>query len=158
MIPAQACPFDATFSIAAIRNPQGQPLCSYEFGPSGLTFARPVTITIPYGRQDTAPARACWFDSATGTFSEQGITDVQSIQLGPGLHALRFKTTHFTPYYIVSADAVSGSGGGGGGCSLATGQEGDVTGYFVPYMVLAVVMLILRWRDKRRQLTSLGRP
>ena len=160
MIPAQACSFDATITIIPIRNPQGgaiQSLRSYEFGPSGLTFAQPVTITIPYSVQDIGGVRACWFDCGTGTFSEQGITEVQSIQVGPGLRALRFKTTHFTPYYVVSADSPAGSGGSGGGCSLAVGQEGDAAEYFVPYLILAMVMVVLHRRDKRRRSASPGR-
>ena len=70
----------------------------------------------------------------------------------PGLYALRFKTTHFTPFYVVSAESAGTSGGGGGGCSLAAGQEGDPVGYFVPYLILAVVMAALRCRDRQRRL------
>ena len=155
LIPAQACSLDARISISAIRNPQGtaaQSLCGYEFGPSGLTFAQPVTITIPYGTGNAAGVRACWFDCTTGTFREQGITDVRSFQVRSDLYALQFKATHFTPYYVMSGENADLSGGGsGGGCSLARGVKGNAASYFAPYLALAAIMIALRRRDHRRR-------
>jgi uncharacterized repeat protein (TIGR02543 family) len=85
VIPAQACPFDITVRIAPTRNPEGfatDSLRIYDFGPSGLVFTQPATITIPYSVRNTGTVRAYWYDSVMGTFSNQGITDVQDIGVG----------------------------------------------------------------------------
>jgi uncharacterized repeat protein (TIGR02543 family) len=105
-VPPQACPYDATIRIRRIRNPHAyatEALRIYDFGPSGLTFAQPVTITIPYDGRLTGRTRAYWFDAATNAFTTEGITNVQDVVLPSGLRALQFDTTHFTPY-AVSAD------------------------------------------------------
>lgn len=107
----QACPFDATVSIRRIRNPREyatDALRVYDFGPSILAFGQPVTITIPYTVRIGGKTRACWFDSATGAFTEEGITNVQDITLGSRLHALQFNAAHFTPYGVTSGARVRG--------------------------------------------------
>jgi hypothetical protein len=104
VIPPHACPFDVTISIRRLRNPRTyatESLRVYDFGPSGLTFAQPVTITIPYSDRLTGKVRASWFDAATHAFTGEGITNVQEIRLTSGLHALRFNATHFTPYTVM---------------------------------------------------------
>jgi hypothetical protein len=50
-VPAGACSCDIRITISEIKNPQEFTvpcLAAYDFGPSGLQFNRPVTITIPY--------------------------------------------------------------------------------------------------------------
>ncbi len=158
VIPAQACPFDATVRIARIHNPQGyatESLRQYDFGSSGLVFAQPVTITIPYSGSVNKKVKALWFDSVTGAFSSAGVTDVQDFAVAPGLRALQFKTTHFTPFYLVPADAAVDATGGGG-CSLARSEETNPAGYCVPFLGLAATMLTLRRRDRRRASASLA--
>jgi hypothetical protein len=130
-------------------------LSSYDFGPSGIEFSRPVTVTIPYAvaSSDASPS-AYWYDSLTGALSQQGITDIEIIELSTSLHALRFKTTHFTPYVVLAAAATAGAagggGGGGGGCSMSpAAAQGNAVEFLVPYIGLAVVMGILRLRDAR---------
>jgi uncharacterized repeat protein (TIGR02543 family) len=162
VIPAQACPFDATVRIAPIRNPHGfatDALRIYDFGPSGLVFTQPATITIPYNTRNAGKVKALWYDSVMGTFSNQGITDVQDISVGGGLHAMQFKTTHFTPFYLTSADGPEGDSSAGGGCALVRAGHGDVPGYCVPYLLIAAAMLIYRRKDmKRRMVTLDGSP
>ncbi len=157
VIPAQACPFNAAVSIAQVRNPQGfttESLRIYEFGPSGLAFSQPVTITIPYGVSNTGKVRVYWYDCATGTFSVRGITDTQDVTVTSSLRALQFKTAHFTPFYLVAENAASADGsggGGGGGCSLAIHDRGDPAGYFAPYAIIAAAMFLWRRKDLKRQ-------
>ncbi len=108
VIPPQACPFDATISIARIYNPQGfatESLRHYEFGPSGLAFTQPVTITIPYNTRGTSGIKVYWFDSVTAAFSSEGVTNIKDISVGRGLRALQFQTTHFTPFYLLAAQS-----------------------------------------------------
>ncbi|UCG58892.1 MAG: hypothetical protein JSU70_05135, partial [Phycisphaerales bacterium] len=150
VIPAQACSFDVTVSISNIMNPPGfatESLRRYEFGPSGLVFAEPVTVTIPYGVAKNGKVKAYWYDSMTDSLSQQGITDVEDITIGPGLHAVRFKTTHLTPYYLLSGDAAAT--GGNGGCALSPSGDSNLVDFLVPYMGLAVIMVVLRLRDRK---------
>jgi len=104
-IPPGACPYDVTISITRIVNPHdcSMPcLNGFEFGPSGLEFSSPVTITIPYVVSSTAGTPlACWYDSNAGIASQDGIDNVEIIEINPNLHALRFTTTHLTPYYAL---------------------------------------------------------
>ncbi len=159
-VPVGAYSCDITITISKIKNPPAftmQCLGGYDFGPSGIEFSQPVTITIPYnytGSEDSA--LAYWYNSLTEALSQNGITDVETIEISPTLHALRFKTTHFTPFYIFlgSAGAVaggSGGGGGGGGCSISRSSQGSVTEFLLPYIGLAVVMIILKQRDARNR-------
>jgi uncharacterized repeat protein (TIGR02543 family) len=107
-IPPAACPFNATIGAARIRNPQlpaTESPCQVEFEPSGLVFAQPVTITIPYSTVGAGKIQAYWFDAATGTFRDEGITDVRSIRITRGLGALQFKTTRLASFYLVFGDS-----------------------------------------------------
>ncbi len=153
IIPAAACPVNVTISIARIWNPRGfatESLRHYEFGPSGLTFSEPVTITIPYPTNSNGKLKAYWVDSVTGTFTDEGVTEVQDISLGKGRKALQFKTNHFTPFYLVPEDT-PGTAGNGGGCSLAAYGQADPAGHLAPYLMLVAVMIGLRRSDARRR-------
>jgi len=161
VIPAGACAYDVTVSIARIWNLEpGLPadILPYEFGPSGLQFEAPVTITIPYAVADFPgdPPQPYWYDAMTGAMSQQGITNIQYVALSSTLHALRFQTTHFTPYAVVGEveeGIVPTGGSSGGGCSLSPAAAGasGVLEYFVPFTALAVIMFGLRRRDVRRR-------
>jgi hypothetical protein len=157
VVPAGACQSDVRITISEILNPLAMPaecLGSYDFGPSGIDFDEPVTVTIPYRFSgSSSSAKPYWYDSLTGALSQQGITDIKNIVIASGLNALQFKTTHFTPFYLVAAEpeapAVDG-GGSGGGCSISTTGNGAPGELLVPYGVIALVMLALRRRDKKR--------
>jgi len=163
IVPPGACQTDMRVTISRIINPQVQTLeClgSYDFGPSGVDFDQPVTVTIPYrySSGDGRHALPYWYDSLTGALSQQGITDVENIVVSSDLNALRFKTTHFTAFYLVasnsetgSATVGAGSGDGGGGCSLSTTADGSPKELLVPYAAIATIMIILRRRDNRRR-------
>jgi len=171
IVPAQACTTDLTISISRIKNPPEfsvQCPSIYDFGPSGMEFNYPVTVTIPYDPEAGRLASAYWYDSLTGALSKQGITDIDDIVISPSLHALSFKTTHFTLFYLVLGDDGDGggttisdeiieggsSGGGGGGCSIntTTGYIG-IAEFALPYVGLSIVMAILRLRDLRKRKT-----
>jgi len=155
VLPAGACLYDVDISIVTILNQQvfaAPCLGSYDFGPSGIQFNQPVTITIPYAYANSNGSTSpYWFNSLTGTLSQQGITNVQDIVISPTLHAISFQTTHFTPFYLLGGGAagILGGGGGGGGCSVSGGNEGNIAEFVLPYIVLIVVMAILKKRDAR---------
>ncbi|MBN1805944.1 MAG: putative Ig domain-containing protein [Sedimentisphaerales bacterium] len=157
-LPSGACPYDVDISIVSISNRQEFTtpcLGSFEFGPSGIQFDRPVTITIPYiYSSSNSSAKPYWFNSMTGTLSQQGITNILDIAISPTLHAVRFETTHFTPYYVFGGGGGIGGifgGGGGGGCSLSYSKEGSILEYFLPYGVLALFMVSFKWKDRRNK-------
>jgi hypothetical protein len=151
-IPAGACPTDVTVSVSRVTNP---PVASstfplgYEFSPSGVEFAVPVTIVIPYEAGDDMSYGAYWYNPESGTLSQQGITDVETIQLSPTLWAVRFNTTHFTQFFVGGSSAGGGGGGGGGGCSLSPDCECSVLDFALPYVVLAAAVAIIRLQDRR---------
>ena len=160
VVPAGACPTDLRITISKILNPvlsSSDCFGSYDFGPSGVEFDQPVTVTIPYAVSETDPqARAYWYDSLTGALSEQGITDIENITINANLRALRFKTTHFTPYYVVADDAevIGFSSNDGGGCSMSRATHGSPRHLLVPYGIVAVVMAILQYKDRKRAARS----
>jgi hypothetical protein len=160
VVPAGAYPCDVKIVISKIRNPHAftmQCLGGYDFGPSGIPFSQPVTVTIPYTPSSSGnSASAYWYNSLTGAISQQGISNVQNIVISPTLHALQFETAHFTPFYLLFAGGKTTTGGGGGGrsgggCSMSAGSEGDIVEFLLPYVGLAVVMLVLKLGDRRNQ-------
>jgi MYXO-CTERM domain-containing protein len=156
MVPAGACQADVRMTIAEILNPRDLPvqcLGSYDFGPSGIEFNRPVTVTIPYRYAHAeSPALPFWYDSLTGALSQHGITDIENLVISDDLSALRFNTTHFTPFYLVIDDVQSVDDSPvSGGCSVSAGGHGSPTDLLVPYALVALVMIVLRRRDLRRR-------
>jgi len=159
-IPSEAYLCDVKVTISRITNPPTVPLerfsSTYEFGPSGVEFTKPVTITIPYEVSAFGSSiSAYWYNPLTNTLSQDGITDVETIVISPTLHALRFKTTHFTQFLIGggAGGIFGGGGGGGGGCSISRGSQGSIVEFLLPYIGLTVVMLILRLRDTQKRKT-----
>jgi hypothetical protein len=155
VVPSGVYPCDVRITISKVKNPQAFAtpcLGSYDFGPSGMQFSQPVTVTIPYPAPSSgSSALAYWYNSLTGALSQQGITDVENIQISYSLYALRFKTTHFTPFYLLGGSTEGGGGGGGGGCSISPSGECSIIEFFLPYIGLAIVMAIVKLRDKRNQ-------
>lgn len=160
-VPAGACQCDVRITISEILNPQAMPaecLGSYDFGPSGIDFDEPVTVTIPYRFAGSGnAAKPYWYDSLTGALSQQGITDIESIVVANDLYALRFKTTHFTPFYLMAAEVETSDGADiSGGCSVSATSDGSPRELLLPYGLLALAMLALRYRDKKRRCNLQG--
>ena len=91
-------------------------------------------------------------ENNTNQSSSTLIINVTHIEISPTLHAVRFQTTHFTPFYLIGGGVgaiLGGGGGGGGGCSISVTGEGDIFEFALPYIVLAIVMIIIRLRDSR---------
>lgn len=159
-LPAGACPYDATISVSRVENPHDSTLSflnGFEFSPSGMEFNSPVTITLPYEvASESVTPTPYWYNSVTGAMSRQGINNIEIIEISSNLHALRFTTTHLTPYYALggttatSSTTSSSSGGGGGGCMLSDpSREGNMLEYFLPYAVLGLFMFVLKLKDRR---------
>jgi len=154
-------PCDIKITVSRVKNPSvfGRMCFSlpYEFGPSGVEFDQPVIVTIPYRVSSTVnSASAYWYNPLTGTPSQQGITNVENIEISSTLHALRFRTTHFSLFFVgdSSGDAIfgiEGGGGGGGGCSMSPNSQGGITEFLLPYIGLAVVMVIIKHRDAQKR-------
>jgi len=158
VMPAGAYPCELTITISKMENPPNLlvPLLSfiYDFGPSGVVFDKPVTITIPYSVSAESTISAYWYNTLADKLSQQGLTDVNTIVISSTLHAFRFKTTHFTPFLIggSSGGSSGGSGGGGGGgCALSSPGQASFVEFLLPYIGLAAVMIVINRRDKRKR-------
>lgn len=160
VVPARACRTDTWISISRILNPPVAPadcLGSYDFGPSGVDFDIPVTVTIPYRFSGAGGVKPYWYDSLTGALTQYGITDIENLVIAPNLNALRFKTTHFTPFYVVADTSPlvpgsdGGGGGSGGGCSISGRGDGSPKELLAPYVIVAIAVVVLRRRDRRRR-------
>jgi len=157
IVPAQACPADMRISISKILNPPVAPadcLGSYDFGPSGINFAVPVTITVPYRvASASSSAKPYWYDSLTGALTQRGITDIENLVIASDLNALRFKTTHFTPFHVVADPSLSVGVDCGRrrGCSISTAEGGSPSNVLAPCVVVAIAIAILRRQSRRRR-------
>jgi len=154
-IPPTACDCDAVISISEIQNlPRFTSLsiAGYEIGPSGVQFAFPATVTIPYTASNPCPPY--WYDAQTGALSQQGMTDVTYRTLANGIPVVSFKTNHLTTFYLLENSLPNGSTAGGGGCAMSSSQEGSIIEFLLPFGALMLLMLILKWRDRRYRKNS----
>ncbi|MBN2457210.1 MAG: hypothetical protein JXB29_11860 [Sedimentisphaerales bacterium] len=154
-VPAGAYACDVKITISEVQNPQKLTVehlsTLYEFGPSGIDFTEPVTITIPYEVHSSDNlVSVYWYNPLTCALSQQGITDVENVVISPTLCALRFKTTHFTQFFV-GGIAAAASSGGGGGCSVSGNPQGNILEFALPYIGLALVIAVLKRRDARRR-------
>lgn len=93
-VPAGAVDRVTQFSIRLPVDPQGSERVVAEFGPHGTTFARPVTIELPYAgtsRYGDTPLIG-WWNKRAGAWEpfDTGLT-------ADGLR-MRTETTHFSTY------------------------------------------------------------
>ncbi len=153
--PADSYLCDVNLTCSEVENPPKFEMSilssPYEFGPSGIDFEQPVTIVIPY-IAGSGSASVYWYNTLTAQASQTGITNIQDTTIFGSLHAISFKTTHFTWYFVGSSSSTSssGGGGGGGGCSLAPpGKSGGVIEFFLPFLAMGLVMAIIKWQDRR---------
>lgn len=157
VVPAGVCPHDATITIARVLHPPkptwSAGILAYEFGPSGLQFTQPVTVTIPYLIADfpNGTPLPYWYDPETSTVSQQGISNVRTVAISTTVRAIRFKTTHFTTFLLAEDDGAgdSGGGGGGGGCALTPINQGRFVDFMLPYLGLAMILAWFKRRDRK---------
>ena len=134
-IPSGALTDNITVTIGYAQNPpasDGFTLVGkvLEFGPSGTTFSKPVTIEIPYTQEDldaagvTAPdeLKILNYNEDEETWEEIAITSVDQDN-----YKILCSVDHFSLYFLgASEDSEthtsddSSSGGGGGGCFVQT--------------------------------------
>ena len=137
-IPAGTLDTDTTVTISKVENPPEFPADAfgvpYELGPSGLEFTAPVTVTIPHAAADCPnyttydvryyePDPLKRLDPLLDPWQRGGISDIEHIVISPTLHAVRFKTTHFSTYATGGSGTAGGGGGGGTSvtwCFIAT--------------------------------------
>ncbi|MCD6415624.1 MAG: DUF11 domain-containing protein, partial [Planctomycetes bacterium] len=151
VIPADALGTDIAVAVSEVADPPELPAggfgVPYEFGPSGLEFSTPVTITITHDAEMAHPdtLRVYWYDQATGLWSREGISNVQHEVISETLHAVSFQTTHFSAFALGGKSG----GGGGGGCAMSRAGEGHFSMLLLP-LLAAVTLLIRRIRRRRR--------
>jgi len=162
-IPAGALNADATITIAELLNPPTVPpggfgVC-YDFGPSGLQFNVPVTITIPHHEDDCPGLRiykVYWYNDQTGTWSQDGISDVQHLtqsddpNLPSDVHVVRFKAEHFTSFGVGASPAYYDDDDGGT-CAISRQGQGDPVEFLLPFVAYIVVLASISWVDRHRR-------
>jgi len=152
-VPPRAFPCDTWVNASRIRNTQRfgtrESVDQFEFGPSGIQFGVPITITIAYEPLG-APVEVYWYDPNTDALRQDGITNVTHIEK-PTVDLVRFKTRHFTPFYLFEGSAAAGGGGGGGGCSMSPYGQGSVIEFLLPYTAIVIALLAIRRMDARRK-------
>ena len=116
-VPPGAVPSDTVVTISTVSPPAGYTLVSaaYQFGPSGTTFAKPVTVTIPL--TSAQPGAHLFWSNASGGFDDLGGT-VSGMTL-----------TASVSHFSIGFGAVpAGDGGGTDASSGATSGVGGQAG------------------------------
>ena len=68
------------------------------------------------------------------------------------VHLVRFKTRHFTPFYLFGGAAPAAvGGGGGGGCAISPNGHGNVIEYMLPYFLYIAALLIIKLKGARNR-------
>jgi hypothetical protein len=120
-VPAGAVPSDTSVTITSATSPPGYALASaaYQFGPAGLTFAKPITVTIPL----TAPTPGAhlFWSNASGGFDDLGGTVSGTTLTGTVSHF----SIGFGAVPASDAGRADGSTGGTGGQAGTTGTGGS---------------------------------
>jgi ZU5 domain len=120
-IPANAVPANVAITVAPTTAPAGYALASeaFQFGPSGTTFAQPVTVKLPLTSATTG-AHLFW-SNASGGFDDLGGTINGMVLTG--------SVSHFSVGFCArpSTDGGAADGGAGGtsGSAGAGGAAGD---------------------------------
>jgi len=164
-IPAGATPSNIRVTISEVRNlpelPSGAFGVCYDFGPSGLEFSVPVTITIPHAADDCPGLpiyHVYWYNTLIGAWSTSGITNVRHLDdtapnVAAGIHAVQFDTMHLGIFGASAGAAPTGGGGGGGGggCSVSPLDEGSIAEFVLPYAAFVIVLIVISWVDACRR-------
>ena len=129
-VPADAVSDDTILTAGPVPDPPSPPSNSFgiavDIGPSGTVFSTPITIMIPLpdGFDENPPFIVLFYDEATGTWTSDGITNVQFIEGAP-TDFLQFDVTHLTTFMGAQARAVGGDDGGiVDACFIATAAYG----------------------------------
>ena len=112
VVPADALGSDVEMSISRVSNPPGNgqgltSLFSYDFGPSSTReFRKALSVVIPYPKQiGNSNVSVFWYNPQTGSYSQSGMSGIETISINSQLNAIKFNTTHFSQYSI-SADFI----------------------------------------------------
>ncbi len=107
IVPAGALNSDVEMSIARVSNPPGgstgiRSLFSYDFGPSSTReFRKAVNIVIPYpATLGDANVTVFWYNPQTGSYSQSGMSNIETLDINSELKAISFETTHFSQYSV----------------------------------------------------------
>jgi hypothetical protein len=161
-IPPGAIKKRCTFNIGAVTNPPALPRRTravgrvIEFGPSGWTFAQPLTITLPYTAAalkqarvtDTAELEVFYYDTALLAW-----VAVQVDSIDPVNRTVSIQTNHFSMYTIAAAvaDSSSSGGGGGAGCFVSTAQASFFSTELAISSMLGLLVLVGLFVDEKER-------
>ncbi|MBM4025443.1 MAG: DUF11 domain-containing protein [Planctomycetes bacterium] len=154
-------------TIAEVSNPPEMPSgtnavgLQYEFGPSGLQFATPVTIRIPLTQDPGYTTyRVYRYDpddltSPSFPWTESGIHNPATKVVAAGGTYLEVQVDHFSIYgaagITVPPPGGGGGGGGGGGCALSPYGNGRPVEFMVPFVAYVLVLFGARLAYRGRR-------
>jgi hypothetical protein len=125
---------------------------SYDFGPSGLEFATPVTIRIPFTETPENAGftvfNVFWYDPNISDWSEAGILN-PATKSDDGTY-LEVQVEHFS-IFAAAGSTASGGGGGDGGCVLSPNGGGNPFEYFLPFGICIGFVWVYRYREYRKR-------
>ena len=108
-VPGNALNSDIEMSITRVSNPPSDStgihsLFSYDFGPSSTReFRKELTVVIPYPKQiGGSDVTVYWYNPQTGSYSQSGMSGIETLNINSELNAVRFNTTHFSQYSVSS--------------------------------------------------------
>ncbi len=163
-IPPSAYDCDVAISIAEILNiPRFTSLgvVGYEIGPSGIQFAFPVTVTIPYTASGSGRVTPYWYDPSLSAvlqpLSQSGMTEITNTTLANGVPVVSFKTNHLTAFFLLETPLPNG-GHDGGGCAMSGPPGGNIFEFMLPFLVLVPFMYVWKRRDQKGERAFKGAP
>ena len=103
-IPPGALSTQQVITICEVQNPpaplpSGQSLLLVEFGPAGIIFSQPVTVTLPLPPGTSDFLDIVFYNPVIGTWTSDGISNVRVVR-GPPDYVV-FELTHFTVFAVV---------------------------------------------------------
>ena len=132
LVPAGALSKNITLTIGYAQNPPDSGMYAVigkvlEFGPSGTSFLKPVTIEIPYTQEDLDEAGVTAADQLkilNYNEDEEAWEEIAITSVDEDNHMIICSVDHFSLYFLgkleddsqPASTGDSSSGGGGGGC------------------------------------------
>jgi|HubBroStandDraft_1064217.scaffolds.fasta_scaffold00824_7 hypothetical protein len=116
-----------TIALSAQTGPVGTVGQVFEIGPTGTTFAQPITIAFDYTATELLGLPPSDFAVETSTNSGASWTPLSQIVVDITAQTIAGQTTHLSPYALVEQQVATGTTGeGGSGGSYSDGGASSV--------------------------------
>jgi hypothetical protein len=125
-VPAGALPGDTQITITEIQSPiAGAIGKTYEIGPTGTQFAKPVTLSFAYGGFDLMGTDPSALEVAT--IANGDWVALTSDSVDTNAKVASGQTSHLSPYGVHAKSNANGKDGGSSGDATVGGDDGSST-------------------------------